>query len=88
MANHDSALKRVRRNKRRELINKTRLSRVRTFIRKVEEAIDSGDKSAADTALRSAQPEMMRAAAKGLFHKNLIARKISRLSARIKTIAA
>ena len=88
MANHASALKRVRRNKRREDINKARRSRVRTFIRKVEEAIASGDKSAADTALRAAQPEVMRAAAKGIFHKNLAARKLSRLSARVKVLAA
>lgn len=88
MANHASALKRVRRNKRRELINKTRRSRIRTFIRKVEEAIASGDKPAANDALKAAQPEVMRGAAKGLFHKNLAARKISRLSARIKAIAA
>ncbi|HCQ71044.1 MAG: 30S ribosomal protein S20 [Alphaproteobacteria bacterium] len=88
MANHASALKRVRRNKRRADINTARRSRIRTFLRKVEEAIASGDKAAADTALKNAQPEIMRGAAKGLFHKNLAARKVSRLSARIKAISA
>ena len=88
MANHASALNRVRRNKRREDINKARRSRIRTFVRKIEEAIEAGDKPAADAALRAAQPELMRGAAKGIFHKNLMARKISRLSARIKAIAA
>ena len=88
MANHASALNRVRRNKRREDINKARRSRIRTFVRKIEEAIEAGDKPAADAALRAAQPELMCGAAKGIFHKNLMARKISRLSARIKAIAA
>ncbi len=88
MANHASALKRVRRNKRRADINTARRSRIRTFLRKVEEAIAAGDKSVADEALKTAQPEIMRGAAKGLFHKNLAARKISRLSARIKALAA
>ena len=88
MANHASALKRVRRNKRRAEINTSRRSRIRTFLRKVEEAIASGDKAAADEALKNAQPEMMRGAAKGLFHKNLVARKVSRLSSRIKAISA
>lgn len=88
MANHASALKRVRRNQRRADINTARRSRVRTFLRKVEEAIASGDKNAADAALKNAQPELMRSAAKGLFHKNLVARKMARLSARIKAISA
>lgn len=88
MANHASALKRVRRNERRAAINTARRSRIRTFLRKVEEAIESGDKASADTALKNVQPEMARGVAKGLFHKNMMARKISRLSARIKKLAA
>ena len=88
MANHASALKRVRRNERRAEINGARRSRIRTFLRKIEEAILSGDKDAANAALKKAQPELMRGIAKGLFHKNTIARKISRLSARIKAISA
>ncbi len=88
MANHASALKRVRRNDRRAEINGSRRSRIRTFLRKVEEAIAAGDQSAAQQAFKNAQPELMRGAAKGIFHKNLVARKMSRLSARIKAIAA
>jgi small subunit ribosomal protein S20 len=88
MANHASALKRVRRNQRRADINTARRSRIRTFLRKVEEAIASGDKALADAAYKNAQPELMRGAAKGLFHKNLAARKMARLSARIKAISA
>ena len=88
MANTASARKRIRQTERRTIRNKARISRMRTFIRKVEEAIASGDKDAAGTALQAAQPEMQRAAGKGVVHKNLVARKISRLSARVKAIAA
>ena len=88
MANHESAKKRVRRNARRAEINGARRGRIRTFLKKVEMAIEAGDKKAAQEALKNAQPEMQRGAAKGLFHKNLMARKISRLSARIKALAA
>ncbi|ESR25842.1 30S ribosomal protein S20 [Lutibaculum baratangense] len=88
MANTPSAKKAVRKIERRTAINKTRRSRVRTFLRRVEEAIASGDKSAADEALRAAQPEVMRAAQKGIFHTNTASRKISRLSHRIKTMNA
>lgn len=88
MANHASALKRVRRNARRADINGARRNRNRTFLRKVEEAIASGDKNAANEALKTVQGELMRSVTKGLFHKNFVARKISRLSARIKAIAA
>ncbi len=84
MANTKSAKKAVRVSERRTAINKNRRSRVRTFIRRVEEAIASGDKSAAETALRDAQPEIMRGAQKGIVHKNTASRKISRLSARIR----
>lgn len=87
MANNASARKRIRQNERRNMRNTARRSRVRTFIKKVEEAIAGGDKAAAATALVLAQPEMQRAATKGVAHKNTVARKISRLSARIKALA-
>ena len=88
MANTRSAKKAVRRTARRTEINKARRSRVRSFVRKVEEAIASGDKAAATAALQAAQPELMRGAQKGVVHKNAAARKISRLSNRIKSIGA
>jgi small subunit ribosomal protein S20 len=86
MANTKSAKKAARQAEKRTLINKSRRSRMRTFVRKVEEAIASGDKQAADLALREAQPEIMRSALKGIIHKNTASRKISRLSARIKSL--
>ena len=86
MANTRSAKKMVRKIARRTEINTARRSRMRSFIRKVEEAIASGDKSAAQTALQAAQPEIMRAAGKGILHKNTSSREISRLSARIKAM--
>lgn len=88
MANTKSAKKAARQAARRTLVNKARRSRMRTFIRKVEEAIASGDRTAAATALQSAQPELMRSAQKGLIHKNTASRKISRLSARIGILPA
>ena len=88
MANTSSAKKMVRKIERRTAVNKARRSRVRTFLRKVEEAIATGDKTAADTAFKAAQPEMHRAVTKGVFHKATVARKLSRLSARIKALAA
>jgi small subunit ribosomal protein S20 len=88
MANTTSAKKAVRKIARRTAVNKTRRSRVRTFIRKVEEAIASGDKAAAETALRAAQPELMRAATKGVVHKNTASRKVSRLAQRVKSLNA
>ena len=87
MANTKSAKKAVRVIERRTAINKNRRSRMRGFIRKVEEAIASGDKGVAETALRAAQPEIMRGAQKGVVHKNAASRKISRLSARIRALA-
>lgn len=78
----------VRKIERRTAVNKARRSRVRTYLRKVEEAIESGDKSAADAAFKLAQPEMHRAVTKGVFHKTTVARKLSRLSSRIKALAA
>lgn len=86
MANSPQAKKRARQNQRRFDINKARRSRIRTFLRKVEEAIASGDRDAAATALRNAQPEMMRGVTKGILHKNTVARKMSRLSARVKAL--
>ncbi len=86
MANTKSAKKMVRKIARRTEINKARRSRVRTFVRRVEEAIASGDKSAAQNALREAQPEIMRAATKGVMHKNTSARKVSRLSRRVRAM--
>ena len=88
MANTRSAKKAVRQTVRRTAVNKTRRSRVRSFVRKVEEAISAGDKSAAAQALKEAQPEIMRGAQKGIMHKNTASRKISRLSSRIKAIGA
>lgn len=87
MANTSSAKKAVRQTARRTQISKARRSRMRTFIRKVEEAINGGDKEQAEAALRAAQPEVMRNAQKGLLHKRTASRKISRLSARIKAIS-
>ena len=87
MANTASARKRIRQTKTRTLRNQARKSRMRTFIKKVEAAIASGDKASAADALRVAQPELQRAATKGVVHQNLVARKISRLSARIKALA-
>jgi len=86
MANSPQAKKRARQNERRFAINKARRSRIRTFLRKVEEAIASGDKDAAAQALREAQPELMRGVTKGVLHKNTAARKMSRLSSRVKAI--
>lgn len=88
MAQHQSAKKRIRRNERRRVINHARISRIRTFVKKVETAIASGDKDAAQAAFKSAQPEMQRGVSNGVLHKNTVARKLSRLSARIKAITA
>ena len=86
MANTKSAKKMVRKIVNRTAVNTARRSRMRTFIRRVEEAITSGDSARASEALREAQPEIMRAASKGVLHKNTSSRKISRLSARIKAM--
>jgi small subunit ribosomal protein S20 len=88
MANTASARKRIRQTERRTERNAARKSRMRTFMKKVETAIAGGDKSAAAEALRAAQPELQRAATKGVVHANTVARKISRLSARIKALGA
>ncbi len=86
MANTPQSKKRARQNERRFQVNKARRSRVRTFLRKLEEAIESGDKEASQAALRAAQPELMRGVSRGIFHKNTIARKMSRLSSRVKAL--
>lgn len=88
MANTKSAKKAVRVIERRTAVNKHRRSLMRGFIRKVEEAIASGDKVAAETALRAAQPQIMRSAQKGVVHKNAASRKVSRLSARVRSLAS
>jgi small subunit ribosomal protein S20 len=88
MANTASARKRIRQSIVRTARNAARKSRMRTFVKKVEAAIASGDKAVAVDALRSAQPEMQRAAGKGVIHANTVARKLSRLSARIKSLAS
>ena len=87
MANTLQSAKRARQSLKRQDINKQRKSRIRTYLRKVEEAIASGDKSVAAEALKAAQPELMRGVTKGIFHKNTAARKMSRLAARVKAIA-
>ncbi|HKL68094.1 30S ribosomal protein S20 [Salibaculum sp.] len=86
MANNPQSKKRARQNERRYAVNKARRSRIRTYLRRVEEAIASGDKDAARTALQKAQPELMRGVTKGILHKNTAARKVSRLSARVKAL--
>ena len=88
MANTPQARKRIRQIERRTEVNKSRRTRMRGFLRKVEEAIASGDSDAAREALRIAQPEIMRSANKGIVHKNTASRKISRLSSRVKALAA
>ena len=88
MANTSSARKRIRQTEKRTARNTARKSRMRTFIKKVEAAIIGGDKDVAIAALRAAQPELQRAAGKGVIHANTASRKLSRLSARVKAIAA
>lgn len=88
MANTKSAKKAVRKIARKTAVNKARRSRMRTFIRSVEEAIQAGDKGAANEALKKAQPEIMRAAQKNVIHANSASRKVSRLSARIRAMGA
>jgi small subunit ribosomal protein S20 len=88
MANTTSAKKMTRKIAKRTEINKARRSRMRTFLRKVEEAIAAGDQAAALAALRAAEPEIMRAAQKGVAHKNTASRKVSRLAARVRALAA
>lgn len=86
MAHHKSAKKRIRQTERRTAINRARTSRVRSFIKKVELAIASGDRPAAEAALRAAQPEIHRGVTRGVLHRNTAARKLSRLSARVRKL--
>ncbi|EXL10237.1 30S ribosomal protein S20 [Aquamicrobium defluvii] len=88
MANTPSAKKATRKIAHRTAVNKNRRSRVRTFVRKVEEALAAGDKAAAETAFQNAQPELMRAASRGVLHKNTASRKVSRLAQRLKALSA
>jgi len=86
MANHASAKTRIRRNARRATINGARRSRIRTFVKKIELALTAGDAKEAEAAFKTAQPEIDRGVAKGIMHKNTAARKLSRLSSRIKAL--
>lgn len=86
MANTPQAKKRIRRNERRAEINTSRMSRIRNFVKKVELALEAGDKNEAQTALQNAQPELARGVARGVLHKNTAARKMSRLSKRVAAL--
>lgn len=86
MANTPQAEKRIRRNERRAAVNKARLSRIRTHVKKVESAIAAGDKSAAQAALLAAQPELDRGVARGVLHRNTASRKLSRLTKRVSAL--
>jgi len=86
MPHHKSAEKRLRQTEKRTIVNRARLSRVRTFVKKVETAIETGDKAVAQSAFQQAQPELHRATTKGVMHKNTVARKLSRLAARISAL--
>lgn len=88
MANSPQSKKRARQIERRTAVNKNRRTRIRTFIRKVEEAIAGGDQATASAALKEAQPEIMRGVSKGILHKNTASRKVSRLTARVKALSA
>lgn len=88
MANTPQSRKRALQNAKRYAVNKARRSRIRTYLRKVEEAIATGDSASAQSALRAAQPELARGVTKGVLHKNTVARKMSRLSARVKALNA
>lgn len=87
MANTPQAKKRIRRNNRRAEINGARVSRIRTFVKKVESALDAGDKAAATAALAAVQPELARGVAKGVLHRNTASRKFSRLNKRVEALA-
>lgn len=86
MAHHKSAEKRIRQTEKRTANNRARTSRIKTEVKKVELAIVSGDKAAAEAALKAAQPEMHRGVSKGLLHRNTVARKVSRLTKRVKAL--
>ncbi len=86
MANNPSAKKRIRQTVRKTVVNRNRIGRVRTFVKKVETAIAAGDKDGANVALKAAQPEIMRGVTKGVLHRKTASRKVSRLNARIKAL--
>ena len=86
MANTPQAKKRIRRNEKRAEINGARVSRIRNFVKKVETAIEGGDREAAEAALRNAQPELARGVARGVLHRNTASRKMSRLSKRVAAL--
>ncbi len=86
MANTPQAKKRIRRNNRRAEINGARMSRIRSYVKRVEAACEAGDKTAAQDALKAARPELARGVARGVMHKNTVARKMSRLSKRIAAL--
>ncbi|AWW75861.1 30S ribosomal protein S20 [Erythrobacter sp. KY5] len=86
MANSPQARKRIRRNNRRAEVNGARMSRIRSHVKKVEAACEAGDKDAAAAALKAAQPEMARGVARGVMHKNTVARKMSRLTKRVAAL--
>lgn len=88
MAHHASAKKRIRQTARRTAVNRARMSRIRTYVRKVEDAIQSGQYDVARAAFLAAEPEIARGAGKGVLHANTAARKISRLNARVKALAS
>ena len=87
MANTPQAKKRIRRNERRAEVNGARVGRIRTFVKKVEAALASGDKTAAAAALAQAQPELARGVAKGVLHRNTASRKFARLTKRVSALA-
>ena len=87
MAHHKSAKKRIRANARRAEVNRSRVSRIRTYMKRVETAIESGNKANAQEELKAAQPELQRGTTRGVLHRNTVSRKLSRLSARIKAMA-
>jgi small subunit ribosomal protein S20 len=88
MANTDQSKKRARQSEARYAVNKARRSRIRTFLRRVEEALAAGDQTVAADALKAAQPELARGVTKGVLHKNTVARKMSRLASRVKALGA
>jgi small subunit ribosomal protein S20 len=87
MANTPQAKKRIRRNDRRAVVNRNRVSRIRTFVKQVEAAIEAGDKAGALAAISQVQPELARGVSKGVFHKNTAARKFSRLTRRVAALS-
>lgn len=86
MAHHQSAKKRIRQTVRRTAVNRNRVSRIRTFVKKFDIAVASGDKAAAEAALREAMPELQRGVSRGVLHRNTVARKVSRMAARVKAL--